>query len=109
MIGGAHLSAGRGEGRRGPEAGALSCDGGRTQAGRHRLTSLLGRWREAVAQEKVGRHVTSGPAGPKSKESFITDLIFIEFQWISNFGKILEICIRRFSRNFDVGIFPKFL
>jgi hypothetical protein len=34
---------------------------------------------------------------------------FIEFQWISNFGKILEICIRRFSRNFDVGIFPKFL
>jgi hypothetical protein len=34
---------------------------------------------------------------------------FIEFQWISKFDKTLEICIRRFSRNFDVGIFPKFL
>jgi hypothetical protein len=33
---------------------------------------------------------------------------FFEFQWISNFGKTLKICTRRFRRNFDMGIFPKF-
>jgi hypothetical protein len=79
MTGVAHLSAGHREGRRRPEAGALSYDGGRNRAGRHRLAALLGRWREAVAQERVGQRGRSGPARPKSKESFITYLIFLNF------------------------------
>jgi hypothetical protein len=40
--GGAHLSVGRGEGRRQPKAGALSCDGGRNWARRHQLTMERG-------------------------------------------------------------------
>jgi hypothetical protein len=76
MIGGSHLSAGCQVGRRRPEAGALSYDGGRNRAGPHRLLGLLGRWREATAQERAGRCGRSGPARPKSKESFITDLVF---------------------------------
>jgi hypothetical protein len=28
--------------------------------------------------------------------------------WIFEYTKALEICTRRFRRNFDVGIFPKF-
>jgi hypothetical protein len=28
--------------------------------------------------------------------------------WIFEYTKALEICLRRFMRNFDVGIFPKF-
>jgi hypothetical protein len=73
MTCGAHLLAGHSEGL---EVGALSYDGGRNRAGHHRLAGLLGRWREAVARERVGRHGRSGLAGPKSNESFITDLIF---------------------------------
>jgi hypothetical protein len=76
MTGGAHPSTGCREGRRRSEVGALSCDGGRNRAGCHRLTGLLGRWREATAWERVDRRGRSGPAGPKSKESFITDLFF---------------------------------
>jgi hypothetical protein len=85
----------------------LSCDGGRNRAWRHPLAGLLGQWREVAAQERVGRCGRPGPAGPKSKESFITYLVF-QFQWISNSGKTLEICTRRFRRNFEMGIFPKF-
>jgi hypothetical protein len=59
-----------------------------------------------AARDGVGRHGRSRMAGPKSKESFKTDLIF-EFQRILNFGKTLEICPRRFRRNLDMGIFPK--
>jgi hypothetical protein len=29
--------------------------------------------------------------------------------WIIEYTKALEICTRRFRRNFDVGMFPKFL
>jgi hypothetical protein len=105
MICGAHLSAKRGEGQRRPKAGALSCDGGGDEAGHHRLTGLLGRWREAAARERVGQRGRSGPVGPKSKECFITYLVFLKFQWISNFGKTLEISTRRFRMNFDMGIF----
>ncbi|WP_428025516.1 hypothetical protein, partial [Arcobacter sp.] len=73
--------------------------------GHHRLTGLLGRWREAAARERVGQRGRSGPVGPKSKECFITYLVFLKFQWISNFGKTLEISTRRFRRNFDMRIF----
>jgi hypothetical protein len=79
MIGGAHLLAGCREEQRRPEVGALSYDGGGNRVRYHRLTGLLGRWREATSKERVGRHGRSGPAGSKSKESFITDLVFLNF------------------------------
>jgi hypothetical protein len=33
--------------------------------------------------------------------------ILSNFIWNLDFGQILEICTRRFRRNFDMGIFPK--
>jgi hypothetical protein len=42
-------------------------------------------------------------AGPKAKKR-ISELK----KWIFEFNKALEICIRRFMRNFDMRIFPKF-
>jgi hypothetical protein len=84
----------------------LPTEKAKTEEGHHQLTGMLGRQREIAAQGGVGQCGRSGPAGPKSKESFKTDLIF-EFQWILNFGKTLEICIERFRRNFNMGISPK--
>jgi hypothetical protein len=57
----------------------LSCGGGENRAGHHRLAGLLGQWREAAAWERVGRCGRSEPAGPKSNESFITDLVSLNF------------------------------
>jgi hypothetical protein len=54
MIGGAHLSAGCQVGRRRPEAGALSYDGGRNRAGHWQHVGLLGWVRKAAAREGVG-------------------------------------------------------
>jgi hypothetical protein len=42
----------------------------------------------------------------QNQRSFKTDLIF-EFQWISNFGKALDIFTWIFRRNLDMGIFLK--
>jgi hypothetical protein len=42
-------------------------------------------------------------AGPKAKKR-ISELK----NWIFEFSKALEICTRRFMRNFDMRIFPKF-
>jgi hypothetical protein len=96
--------------RRGAKAaqggGCLPMEKVETGQGRHRLTGLLGRRREAAAREVVGQCGRSRPAGPKSTESFKTDLIF-EFQWISNFSKTLKICTRRFRRNLDMRIVSK--
>jgi hypothetical protein len=47
-----------------PVSRALSCDGGGNREGCHRLKGQLGR---------------SGPALPKSMESFIIDLVFLNF------------------------------
>jgi hypothetical protein len=88
MIGGAHLLAGHEEGRRSSEVGVLSCDGGGNRAGRRWLVGLLGRWREAMARERVGRRARSGSAGPKSKESFITDLLFLNFNGFQNLARL---------------------
>jgi hypothetical protein len=41
--------------------------------------------------------------GPKAEENYFQ----IKF-WIFEYTKALEICIRRFRRNFDMRIFPKF-
>jgi hypothetical protein len=73
----------------------------------HRLTDLLGQWREVVTQERVGRHGRSGPARPKWKESFKTDLIFLNFNgfqilarlWKFVQGDLRGILIRGFFLN----------
>jgi hypothetical protein len=44
----------------------------------------------------------AGPDGPKSEESS-----FSIKNWIFEYSKALEICTRRFRRNFDMRIFPK--
>jgi hypothetical protein len=93
MIGGAHLSARRGEGRRRPEAGALSYDGGGNWAGCHQLAGLPGQWRQASAPERVGLSGRSGPTETKSKESFITDLIFLismDFKFWQDYGNLYK-------------------
>jgi hypothetical protein len=42
-------------------------------------------------------------AGPKARKKN-----FRIKNWIFEFTKALEICTRRFRRNFDIRIFPKF-
>jgi hypothetical protein len=42
----------------------------------------------------------AGPGGPNSEEKF-----FLNKNWIFEFTKALEICRRRFRRNFDMRIF----
>jgi hypothetical protein len=44
----------------------------------------------------------AGPDGPKSEENS-----FLYKNWIFEYTKALEICTRRFRRNFDMRIFPK--
>jgi hypothetical protein len=51
---------------------------------------------------RVGR-LAAGPIGPNVKGKF-----FSEQNLIFDYGKALENCIRRFRRNFDMRIFPKF-
>jgi hypothetical protein len=41
--------------------------------------------------------------GPKVEENFFSDK-----NWIFEYAKALEICTRRFMRNLDTTIFPKF-
>jgi hypothetical protein len=48
---------------------------------------------------RVGR-LAAGPIGPNAKEKF-----FSNKNWIFEFTKALEICRRRFRRNFDMRIF----
>jgi hypothetical protein len=51
---------------------------------------------------RVGR-LAAGPIGPNAEEKF-----FSNKNWIFEFTKALEICRRRFRRNFDMRISPKF-
>jgi hypothetical protein len=51
---------------------------------------------------RVGR-LAAGPNGPEVKENS-----FLNKNLIFDYGEALEICRRRFRRNFEVGIFPKF-
>jgi hypothetical protein len=44
----------------------------------------------------------AGSDGPKSEENS-----FPNKNWIFEYTKALEICTRRFRRNFDMRIFPK--
>jgi hypothetical protein len=80
MIGGAHLSGGRGEGRRWPEVGALSFDGGGNRAGR--APPARGPTRPMERGGDLGK---SGPvwkfwvSWAKIQGSFITNLVFLNF------------------------------
>jgi hypothetical protein len=38
----------------------------------------------------------------------LTENSFLNKNWIFEYTRALEICRRRFRRNFDMGIFPKF-
>jgi hypothetical protein len=61
-----------------------------------------------------GGSEASGLAGPKAKWAArlagpkIRKNNFWIKNWIFEFTKDLEICRKRFRRNFEVGIFPKF-
>jgi hypothetical protein len=60
-----------------------------------------GRWAAAGPKGRMGR-LAARPIGPKVKENSFPnkDLIF-------EYTKALEICRRRFRRDFDMRIFPK--
>jgi hypothetical protein len=51
----------------------------------------------------LGRSWAERPDGPKAEENYFR----IKF-WIFEYTKALEICTRKFRRNFDIRIFPKF-
>jgi hypothetical protein len=53
-----------------------------------------------AAQAGMGE---AGPGGPNSEKKF-----FSNKNWIFQFTKAFEICRRKFRRNFDMRIFPKF-
>jgi hypothetical protein len=99
---------------------AFPREGGGNRAGRHRHAARWAKrvgWagREAEAQWGEGewsveegkrKWAATGPkTGAGSNSSNKTFLNFyLEFKFLAN----LEICTRRFRRNFDMGIFPKF-
>jgi hypothetical protein len=47
-----------------------------------------------------------GPLGRLGRK--LKEISFSNKNWIFEYTKALEICRRRFRRNFDMGIFPKF-
>jgi hypothetical protein len=53
--------------------------------------------------ERPGGPAGRWPIGPKAKENS-----FPNKNWIFEFIKALEICRKRFRRNFGMRIFPKF-
>jgi hypothetical protein len=62
-------------------------------------------WAERGPSGLRGKAASTGGVGldgPKSEESS-----FSNKNWIFVYTKALEICTRRFRRNFDVRIFPK--
>jgi hypothetical protein len=92
--------------------------GGGTNAGlgwRREGKGICGRWvgsacwpLNGLGRRPLGRKAeqaggTAGPTGLKLKKNS-----FQNKNWIFEFTKALEICTRRFRRNFDTRIFPKF-
>jgi hypothetical protein len=64
-------------------------------------------WAERARAAACGaERASTGEAGPGEPNS--EKKILFEKNWIFEFTKALEICRRRFRRNFEVGIFPKF-
>jgi hypothetical protein len=67
----------------------------------------LGRVGRAGSRRPAGQsgpvHGGAGPDGPKSEENS-----FLNKNYIFEYTNALEICTRRFWRNLDMRIFPKF-
>jgi hypothetical protein len=121
MTGGAHLSARHREGRRQCEvrhfpvreaairqgatdaqsAGPTERPRPSGERGGGRPVEKKKKWAMAGLKGRMGRLAT-GPMGPKvRKSSFLNNNLIFEYT------KALEICRRRFSRNFDMRIFSK--
>jgi hypothetical protein len=67
--------------------------------------------KEVGQQGEGGRGRLVGPSGPKGRMGQLGQKLKKSIQnknWIFEFTKALEICTRRFRRNFDTRIFPKF-
>jgi hypothetical protein len=110
LIGGAHLAVTEGEGvvagLRQREKGdvfwpILHCHAGRDGPSARAACGRKGRWLAGL-RGRAGR-LAAGPIGPKAKENS-----FSNKNWIFEFIKALEICRKRFRRNFGMRIFPKF-
>jgi hypothetical protein len=80
-------------GRRGG-LGAASCE----------VEVVLGRRRQRKKREAGRAKWAKRPSGPVG----CVKKAFWNKKWIWEFTKALEICTRRFRRNFDTRIFPKF-
>jgi hypothetical protein len=68
---------------------------------------LLGKQGRQWPEKGSGPARQPKPTGPESKKGLKSDLIF-EFQWIFGIWQDLRNFIRRFRRNLDMRIFPKF-
>jgi hypothetical protein len=78
------------------------------RCGRHLHTGQTGRLGEAAAWEEGWAGVGKAePVGPDPMEDSNEKLIF-KFQMNLEFGKTLRNFTRRFRRNLDIRIFPKF-
>jgi hypothetical protein len=77
------------------------CHAGRDGPSARAACGRKGRWL-AELRGRAGR-LAAGPIGPKAKENS-----FPNKNWIFEFTKALEICRKRFRRNFGMRIFPKF-
>jgi hypothetical protein len=113
MTGGAHLSAGHGEGRRWREVRHFPVKeaaighgftdarpAGPAERPRPSGERESGRLGEGKRKWVAARPKTG--AGPNSSNKTFLNF-YLEFEFFAT----LEICTRRFRRNFDIGIFPK--
>jgi hypothetical protein len=110
LTGGAHLAVTEGDGGvaglRQREKGDVflpirHCRAGRDGPSARAAYGRKGRWLAGL-RGWAGR-LAAGPIGPKAKENS-----FPNKNWIFEFTKALEICRKRFRRNFGMRIFPKF-
>jgi hypothetical protein len=109
LTGGPHLAVTEGEG----VVAGLRNVKKETYFGQYATTAQAGMGRARAACGREGRwlaglggracRLAAGPIGPKAKENS-----FPNKNWIFEFTKALEICRKRFRRNFGMRIFPKF-
>jgi hypothetical protein len=109
VTGGVHLSVGREERAKAAQLEALPREEGGNRVRRHRCVGRprgrgpVGRGGAAGWEKKgMGRGWAERPDGPKAEENYFR----IKFEFFE-YTKALEICTRRFRRNFDMRIFPK--
>jgi hypothetical protein len=86
-------------GRAPPTRGHLGREG---RLGQPRGRGLVERGRVSQPKAKAQAAGPKTGAGPNSRNK-----TFSNFIWNSDFWQTLEICTRRFRRDFDMRIFPK--